>query len=172
MQILPGERGRSPLLATVIVIAAVLAGVQPAGAAEPGSSGVLLRLVNTVRAQHGAPPLRPDRQIARAAHDHSRDMVAQRYFAHVSRAGEGPIDRIAQTGWMRGRGRWRVGEDLAWGRGRAAAPAAIVAAWLASPTHRRVLLRRAYRVVGIGIVRGTPVDGPDRGVTYTADLGS
>src|SRR4051794_40538436 len=172
MQILPGERGRSPLLATVIVIAAVLAGVQPAGAAEPDSAGALLRLVNAARAQHGAPPLRPDRQLARAALDHSRDMVAQRYFAHVSRSGDRPSDRIARTGWMRGRRHWRVGEDLAWGRGPAARPQAIVAAWLASPMHRRVLLRRAYRVVGIGIVRGTPVAAADRGRTYTADLGS
>ena len=172
MQILPGERGRFPLLATVVVTGAVLAGAPAAGAAEPGGEGAVLRLVNAVRAQHGVPPLRPDGRLAQAALAHARDMVAQRYFAHVSRTGEWPSDRIARTGWMRGRRRWRVGEDLAWGLGAAARPRAIVAAWLASPVHRRVLLRRAYRVVGVGVVRGTPVSGAERGRTYTADLGS
>jgi uncharacterized protein YkwD len=172
MQILPGERGRCSLLAAVVVTAAVLAGAPAAGAAQPGGAGALLRLVNAARAQHGVAALRPDRQLASAALGHSREMVAARYVAHVSRSGERPSDRIARTGWMRGRRSWRVGEDLAWGRGPAARPQAIVTAWLASPAHRRVLLRRAYRVIGIGIVRGTPVAGADRGRTYTADLGS
>jgi len=171
MHMLLGGRGRSSLLAILLAAAAALAGSAPAGA-TPRDEGALLRLLNAARARYGVPPLTPDRRLARAARAHSRDMVAQRYFAHVSRSGERPSDRVARTGWMRGRGSWRLGENLAWGRGRRARPAAVVAAWLASPAHRHVMLARAYRLVGIGVARGTPVAGDGRGRTYTADLGS
>jgi uncharacterized protein YkwD len=172
MSTLLGARGRSPLLAPVLVIAAVLALVAPAGATTHRDEAALLRLLNAARGRCGVPPLLLDRRLAGAARAHSRDMVTQRYFAHVSRSGERPSDRVPRTGWIRRRGRWRLGENLAWGRGRSARPAAVVAAWLASPVHRQVMLRHAYRVVGIGIVRGTPAAGAGRGRTYTADLGS
>ena len=48
---------------------------------------------------------------------HSRDMVANRYFAHNSLSGAAFSARIARTGWMRGRDGWTVGENLAWGGG-------------------------------------------------------
>ena len=54
----------------------------------------------------------------------------------------------------------------------AASPLAIVRAWLRSRPHRHVLLRRAYRVIGIGIARGTPFSVGDSGSTYTADFGT
>jgi hypothetical protein len=72
---------------------------------------------------------------------------------------------------MRGRGRWHVGENLAWGTLRRARPAAVVAAWLRSPSHRRIMLDPRYRVVGVGVVRGVPFPGPRHGRTYTADFG-
>ena len=169
MHILPRGRGRLPLLATIAVLAT--AAPAPAARAQPPAAAVL-RLLNAARATNGAPPLRADVRLARAARTHSRDMVAHRYFAHESYAGERPSDRIARTGWMRGRRHWRVGENLAWGRAGYGRPAAVVAAWLASPVHRRVLLRPSYRAVGIGIVHGTPVAGSMGGRTYTADFGS
>jgi uncharacterized protein YkwD len=98
-------------------------------------------------------------------------MVAHRYFAHRSRTGERPSRRIARTGWMHGRGCWHVGENLAWGTLRKARPAAIVAAWLRSPSHRRIMLDARYRVVGIGVARGIPFAGSRYGLTYTADFG-
>jgi len=162
------RRGRAPLLATLALLAAVLLPAAPSRAAGPAET--LLRALNATRVEHGVPPLRPDRRLARAARAHSADMVARRYFAHESPAGERPCERVARTGWMRGRGRWWVGEDLAWGTARKSRPRAIVAAWLASPPHRRVMLRRRYRVVGVGVARGTPLGA--RGRTYTADFGS
>jgi uncharacterized protein YkwD len=89
-------------------------------------------------------------------------MVTHHYFAHDSRSGARFSAHIARTGGMRGRRHWRVGENLAWGTGPYAAPRLIVLAWLRSPAHRRVLLKRAFRVVGIGIVSGTPFAGHER----------
>ena len=167
---LPAGRGRRPLLAIATLVAALSGGAQPAAARN--NPAEVLRLVNAARADIGAPPLRADRRLARAARLHSRDMVAHGYFAHDSRSGERPSVRVARTGWMLGRGAWHLGEDLAWGIGSEARPAAIVAAWLRSPAHRRVALARKYRVVGVGIARGTPIVGATSGLTYTADFGS
>ena len=171
MRPLPLRGGRWPLLAIALVLLACAAGAPPAGAAAGTGSTQVLRLINAARAHHGAPPLRADRRLARAAAAHSRDMVAHRYFAHRSRTGEAPSRRIAHTGWMHGRRCWHLGENLAWGTLRRARPAAVVAAWLRSPSHRRIMLDGRYRVVGIGIARGVPFAGHRYGLTYTADFG-
>ena len=96
-------------------------------------------------------------------------MVATRYFAHESRSGARFSARIARTGWMTGRGRWAVGENLGWGSGTQATPRSIVAAWMHSAGHRHNMLDPRFRV--IGIVSGAPV-GSNGGATYTADFGS
>jgi uncharacterized protein YkwD len=158
----------------LLAIALIAALGTPGGAeAAVGShAAAVLEQLNAARRVHGARPLRFDARLARAATRHSRDMVLHRYFAHDSRSGTRFSTRIARTGWMRGRRHWRVGENLAWGSGRAADPRAIVSAWLQSPPHRRILLQPRFRVVGIGIAAGTPVGGERAGRTYTADFGS
>jgi uncharacterized protein YkwD len=168
------------ILLLALAVAAVLAsaGVRTASAAAPpiasaSRAGEVLRLLNAVRADHGVPPLNRDRRLARAARGHSRDMVAHHYFAHESRSGKPFSDRIARTGWTRGRHDWKLGENLAWGSaGPLAAAESIVGAWMRSPGHRHIMLDAAYRVVGVGIAPGTPDTGTPGGRTYTADFGS
>jgi uncharacterized protein YkwD len=148
----------------------------PASAASPCASGTSARattlcLVNAERAAHGVRPLRLDQRLSRAALRHSRDMVANRYFAHESRSGAGFSARIASTGWMRGRSRWNVGENLAWGSGALATPRAIVKAWMHSAGHRHNILQPRFHAIGIGIGAGAPA-GNGSGRTYTTDFGS
>jgi uncharacterized protein YkwD len=131
----------------------------------------VLCLINEQRAAHGVRAVRADRRLAVAARRHSADMAAHDYFAHESRSGASFSARIAQTGWMRRRRQWTVGENLAWGTGERATPGAIVAAWMASTPHRDTLLNTAYRSVGIGVALGAPVRGAGDGGTYTADFG-
>src|SRR4051794_26834147 len=123
----------------------------PAAAAGPGR---VLRLVNRQRARHGLAPLRADRRLARAARGHSRDMVRRGYFAHASPAGEHVVGRVRRTGWLSGRHGWWLGENLAWGIGRPGTSAGVVRAWMHSPEHRRILLGRVYRWIGIGVAAG------------------
>jgi uncharacterized protein YkwD len=129
-----------------------------------------LCLINRARADHGLHRLRVDLRLVRAAREHAQDMVGRGYFSHTSPSGASSSDRIADTGWMRGRASWIVGETLGWRVGPASARW-IVRAWLRSRSHRHVLLNRRYRVVGIGIVSGTPFSGAG-GATYAADFGS
>jgi uncharacterized protein YkwD len=165
-------RGRLPLLAAVALIVLCVQYGRPGSAHGADAAVAILDGLNAARAEHGAPPLRADRRLALAARRHARDMVAHHFFSHESPSGERPSSRIARTGWLHGRRHWRLGENLAWGRGCLGRPGAIVTGWLRSPAHRRIMLSRAYRVVGIGIAHGTPVGHSARGRTYTADFGS
>jgi uncharacterized protein YkwD len=130
----------------------------------------VLCLLNARRAAHGLRPLRLDARLARAARTHSSDMVAHRYFAHDSRNGAGFAARISHTGWTRHRRSWMVGENIAWGQGAAATPAAIVSSWMHSAGHRANILNPRFRAIGIGIASGTPAG--RRGATYSTDFGS
>jgi uncharacterized protein YkwD len=165
-------------LAVPLVAACSLTGAAaaPALASSPCSAKSSARtttlcLINAERGKAGARPLRLDAKLHRAAVRHSRDMVAKRYFAHESRNGAAFSSRIARTGWMSGRGRWSVGENLAWGSGSQATPSSIVTAWMHSAGHRQNMLNPRFHVIGIGIVTGAPV-GANGGSTYTTDFGS
>jgi uncharacterized protein YkwD len=163
------------LVHVALLLAAATVAWHPSAAAAQASAGggqeATLCFLNTERANAGLHPVRLDDRLASAARAHSSDMVTRGYFAHVSPSGEPLAQRVASTGWMRGRRRWALGETLAWGTGSLATPAAIVAAWMRSPPHREIVLRPGFRRVGIGIVAGTPFGQAD-GATYTADFGA
>jgi uncharacterized protein YkwD len=152
--------------------ASACAGAQrtPRQLSPAAARGAVLCLLNAQRLTHGLPALRLDARLTRAAQAHSADMAAHRYFAHDSRDGHSFYARIARTGWTRHRSGWTVGENLAWGAGAAATPAAIVAAWMHSPPHRRNILEARYRAIGIGVADRAP--NGRRGGTYSTDFGS
>jgi uncharacterized protein YkwD len=153
------------------VAAAPASAASPCTASATSARTTTLCLINAERAAHGARPLKLEKRLSRAALRHSRDMVANRYFAHESRSGAGFSARIARTGWMQGRSRWNVGENLAWGSGTQATPRSIVQAWMHSAGHRHNMLEPHFRVIGIGIGAGAPTAGGS-GRTYTTDFGS
>jgi uncharacterized protein YkwD len=147
------------------------AGLRPAKLSRAALGHATLCVINRERAGHGLRALRQDRRLGRVAHRHSRDMVAHRYFAHDSRSGARFSARIARVGWMRGRASWAVGENLAWATGTGASARGIVRSWMHSAAHRANILDARYRVVGIGLARGTPTS-LRGGATYTTDFGS
>ena len=64
-------------------------------------------------------------------------MARHNYFSHVSLSGSSPLRRVRAAGWRRG-----VGEALAWVCGAQATPRGVVAAWMASPAHRAIIMGR------------------------------
>lgn len=143
-----------------VVFLLVFAVLVPATTAQArglsGSEASLLGTMNAVRSSHGLPALRLDYRLMRAARGHSSDMLRRQYFAHGSVAGRaiaagahGPL----------------FGEDLAWATRLTAQW--VVDRWLASPSHRAVLLRPGFRRVGIGIVFGTFAGHGGAGVVTT-----
>jgi uncharacterized protein YkwD len=143
----------------------------PSAAPEPNVRSALRCLVNVERAKHGVRSLRSDALLNAAADRHSADMVARQYFAHVTPEGASVTDRVRQTGYLGGSHDWALGEDIGWGTSTLSTPAAIFRAFMNSPPHRRVILDRDFRQIGVGVAQGVPVAGEPGGATFVLDFG-
>ncbi|PTL56318.1 CAP domain-containing protein [Paraconexibacter algicola] len=145
--------------------------LQPTAATIARVERATLCLLNRERTKRGRARLRAQPTLAGVADRYAAQMVREGFFAHVSPAGTTMLARIRRTGYLEGDiARWSVGENLAWGTGRISTPARIVKAWMASPGHKRNILDRSYREIGVGVVLGVPED-PSRGATYVTEFG-
>jgi uncharacterized protein YkwD len=132
--------------------------------ALPPPEAAIVRAVNVQRAAHGLPALRAARKLSRVAETHSVDQLRHDILGHHSSDGTPFARRIARAGAFR-----TVGEVIAFApsgartRGRT-----VVRMWMRSPAHRAQLLNPAFRLVGVGRVRGAL--GRTSGAMVTADL--
>ncbi|MEX2194586.1 MAG: CAP domain-containing protein [Thermoleophilaceae bacterium] len=132
-----------------------------------------LCLLNRERRKRGLRGLRYNRRLAKAAGRHAWDMVRKGYFAHDSQDGRDFVNRIMRTRYVRSRrGGWVLGENLAWGSGSRATPRSIVRAWMRSRGHRRNILNRRFREIGVAFVLRAPVRGQGRAATYVTEFGA
>lgn len=145
-------------LEAVALVAAFLFTAAPAVAAPPPAcygdgAPATTCLVNEARAAMGLRELRPHRRLKAAASDYAERMAREGFFAHDDPRGRGPTERMlaAAYGSRRADRVWSAGETLGRGTGVLAAPHTIVYGWLASPSHRRILLGRSFKHVGVGI---------------------
>jgi uncharacterized protein YkwD len=125
---------RRGLVAAVLVIA-----VFPCAApARDRTASTTLRAMNAARARHHLPALHVSRALARAAKSHSSEMARSGQFSH------GAFQQRLRS-YTRSR---VVGENLALMQrcnGHLA-----VRMWLRSAPHRRIMLSRAFRRIGVG----------------------
>lgn len=115
----------------------------------------VLCLVNRLRASHGLRRVRVSSQLSDAASSHSTDMVHRKYFSHVSLGGDSLGRRVRRTGYIRTHRGCALSETLAWGV--RASPATLVRSLMDSSGHRRILLERRARDIGVGLSLGAPV---------------
>jgi uncharacterized protein YkwD len=113
----------------------------------------LFRLQNAERRRHGLPRLAANRKLTRAARGHARDMVRRHYFGHFSPANRDVVDRVASTGYNRGR--FAAQENLYWWKPRQR-PVVVLRAWMASATHRANILNPAWDHFGLATVMRSP----------------
>jgi uncharacterized protein YkwD len=139
--------------------------------ADPAAPAATLCLLNQERTTRGLDPLAESATLDKAAVAYARDMVARRFFDHVSPGGGTMLDRMKAAGWVPV-GAWTAGENIAWGSGSLATPAAIVDGWMHSPGHRANILNAAFGQVGIGIAAGAPQAGIRDAGTYVNDFAS
>jgi uncharacterized protein YkwD len=144
------------------------ADLAPGASAAPDAGTAIVCLVNRERTKRALAPLRESAPLRAAAGRYARRMVAGAFFDHVSPSGSTLRTRAQGAGYLDG-GAYTLGEDIATGSGALGAPAAIVASWMGSPGHRRNILARAFRDVGVGVGVGVPGEGA--GATYVADFG-
>jgi uncharacterized protein YkwD len=136
--------------------------------------GAVLCLINRKRAENGESPLTISPKLQQAAEGHCEELIADDYFAHVSPNGETPVDRIRDTGYLPNTSDgYVIGENLAWGTYQLSTPAAIVAAWIASPGHLANILETQYTETGIGVIAAVPSSLGEGapGATYAQEFG-
>lgn len=121
----------------------------------------LIALTNYERVINKVSPLSTNNQLTKAAEAKALDLKNKGYFDHFRPSDDKkPWDFIEEAGYQ-----WRVaGENLARGfqtNGQ------VLAAWMASDTHRKNILNNRYEEVGMATTEGTK-DG--RPVTITVQL--
>jgi uncharacterized protein YkwD len=131
----------------------------------------ILCLVNRERSRRGLAAVRLSKALSRSATAHSEDMAQSKFFSHVGSGGTSIRQRVDRSGYLRGSDD-RVGETIAWGSAEFGTPAQLMGALMGSPGHRRVILDRRFRDVGVGLVSGVPVRASsDDGATLTLVFG-
>ena len=116
----------------------------------------IISLVNKQRVRRGLRRVRVRYDLTRAARAHSRDLARRDSLTHRSANGDAAGSRLRRYGYASSGYRyWSVGENIAWGRSGTlhATPTAIVAAWMKSASHRKVILRAVFRDVGVGVAK-------------------
>ena len=131
-------------------------------------------VLNVERKRAGRQPLERARRLDRSAGSHTRDMVEQGYFAHQRDGGPTLLQRIRQAGYFDGARSGLYGENLGYAPPENASARRMTDAFSVSEYHRRTMLYRRFRDVGIGTayVDPNPVFYSDwPAVVFTLDFG-
>lgn len=107
----------------------------------------ITQLTNAERTKQGLAPLKTNAKLAAAAREKGEHMLEEDYFAHISPSGVTPWFWMAKAGYT-----YQIaGENLAIDFTEAED---VVAAWIASPSHRENMLQSAYTETGVAVVTG------------------
>ncbi|MGH3086786.1 MAG: CAP domain-containing protein [Rubrobacteraceae bacterium] len=118
----------------------------------------VFNLHNKARKQKNLRVLCVHPKLKKAARSHSRDMLDRGYFAHGDTGA-----RLKRHGY-----RWRIyGENIGHND---TSPQAMHRSWMNSSDHRKNILDRRFREIGVGAVRGD-FQGSSV-VMYTVDFGT
>jgi uncharacterized protein YkwD len=103
----------------------------------------LIPLINQVRAENGLAPLVENPLLDVDAHQYAEFIAARSILSHTAdgRTLDARAQAAGYTGWK------ALGENLAGGYDT---PEEVVAAWLASPGHRAIILTPSYTETGVG----------------------
>jgi uncharacterized protein YkwD len=161
---------------------AALARQAPCGSADllptPDNAAAIesstLCLVDGIRAAHRLAPVRANGDLRAVAARKVRNMVRWDYFADIGPGGQTVSSLIGATSYPAHAAHVSVGQNIAWGTGVQATPASIVAGWMASPPHRKIILTRSYRDAGVAAIPAVPSSygHGQYGATYAIELGT
>jgi len=131
-----------------------------------------LCLVNEVRSAHHLHALHANGELRMLATSQVNAMVRWDYFADNRPPGVTPMALIASTPYKAHTRFLSLGQNIGWGTGRYATPIRMVAAWMASPPHRKVILTSEYREAGAGVTAAVPpvLEPEFPGATYAIEF--
>ena len=129
-------------------------------------------LIDRTRAAARLPALHANPNLQRVAAGQSLEMVLGDYFGDDSRSGLTPLQRIEDTPYLGDAPGASTAQNIGWATGPEATPAQMLAAWMASPPHRQIILTGEFRDVGVGVAPLAPpaLAGGKRGATYTVEF--
>ena len=133
-------------IAAILAMACMLLSA-PAPAEARRSPSPMVDQINQVRKAHGVRPARYSRSLSASSSRFARYLARSNQFAHRP-----PIRASRRF--------VKLGEILALDRGGEVRRSETLAAWLSSPSHRAVLLSRAFRYVGAARVHGRYGENP------------
>ncbi|MGQ0840065.1 CAP domain-containing protein [Actinokineospora sp.] len=158
-------------LAAVLVTAALSGSPTNAAPGKPGASpaaclneqeAAFLKLINDYRRKNGVPAVAVSKALNEASYLHSKDMADNDYFDHDSEDGRSPQDRMEDRGYDTDTA---TGENIAAGYETAKK---VFEAWRKSSGHNRNMLKRDYKVIGIGLAKN---GSSEYGEYWTTDFG-
>ena len=114
--------------------------------------------MNRLRHSHRLPALRANRYLQRVATGQVGQMVRWNYFADLPPNGRPSGAQIASRHYAAHAARLSTGQNIGWGTGHNATATSMVAAWMASPPHRALMLARSFRDVGVGVSVSLPAE--------------
>ena len=119
--------------------------VEPAEASRLADH--VLQLVNLERAERNLPPVVVNDRLQNIAEQYACRMTEGKFFGHRDpESGDGPGERAIAGRYLH----YAVGENLA---ADAESPAAVMKVWMASPSHRDIILDPTWREIGIAVRR-------------------
>jgi len=128
-------------------------------------------LHNKIRREHDLPVFCVHPRLQEAARAHSRDMIQRQYSSHDTKGGGTCEQRLKRFGYdPEGYVYYALGENIAHGDGRWGEPGSVMRFWMGSKDHRRNILARDLRQIGIGSYTGD-FKGVEDVRMYTADFG-
>ena len=127
----------------------------------------MLDLHNKTRVSKSLPRLCVHPALQRVARAHSTDMINRDFFSHTNPSGKTFAARIKSAGY-----RYKfVGENIAAGSGASGSPDNRFSAWMNSSGHRKNILNKGFREVGIGSAVGN-YNGTEGYTMWTANFGT
>src|SRR5215218_1607556 len=116
----------------------------------------MLEFHNKARKNRGLKALCVHPTLTKAARAHSEEMLDKDYASHNSFNGETVKERLERFGYTcDGYSFCAYGENIAWGSGSYGDPDKIFHWWMNSPGHRSNILKKSFREVGIGVMKGS-----------------
>lgn len=139
----------------ILIFIFIQVGLTVVNGFKPGVLGVnssidqkkLIELTNSERQKNGLQPLSENSELDKAAEAKAENMFAENYWAHYAPSGKSPWDFIKGSGYSFS----YAGENLARNFYNSDD---VVAAWMASPSHRANIVNSHYRDVGMAVVDG------------------
>ncbi len=125
----------------------------------------MLCLVNYARRRQGASPLRSSAPLDRSSRLKAREIIRCNDFSHTP-CGQSFYATFTRAGYMKGRA--FVGENIYWGSVLYGSPRIAFNAWLHSEGHRRNLLGKSWRDLGIARIQSNSLGGAGGVVWVTA----